>query len=76
LEAEVTARQERVKVLQEEARRLQSRARLEDLSVRQVDLWKDTQKKGRQNYLRWVCSWQEGDRIVTKHLGRCRRPGR
>ena len=75
LEAEATARQERAKELQQEARKLQYRARLEDLTVRQVNLWKDTQKKGRQNYPRWVCSWQEGDRIVTKYLGSCRRMG-
>ncbi len=75
LEAEATARQERAKVLQEEAKELQYRARLEDLTVRQVDLWKDTQKKGRQNYPRWVCSWQEGDKIITKYLGSCRRMG-
>jgi len=75
LEAEATARQERAKVLQQAVRELQSVARLEDLTVRQVDLWKDTQKKGRQNYPRWVCSWQEGDKIVTKYLGSCRKMG-
>lgn len=75
LEVEATARRERAKELQQAARELQSIARLEDLTVRRVDLWKDTQKKGRQNYPRWVCSWQEGDRIVTKYLGSCRRMG-
>ncbi|MFZ3149454.1 MAG: hypothetical protein WA137_10475, partial [Methanothrix sp.] len=62
---------ERATVLQQEARELHSVARLEDLTVRQVDYWKDTQKKGKQNYPRWVCSWQEGDKIVTKYLGSC-----
>lgn len=71
LEAEAAARQERATVLQQEARELHSVARLEDLTVRQVDYWKDTQKKGKQNYPRWVCSWQEGDKIVTKYLGSC-----
>jgi hypothetical protein len=72
LEAEAGARQERAKALQQEARDLQLRARLEDLSVRPADHWKDT-KKGKRNYPRWVCSWQEGDRIITKYLGSCRK---
>lgn len=55
-------------MLQQEARERQSVTRLEDLTVRQVDYW-----KGRQNYPRWVCSWQEGDKIVTKYLGNCRK---
>ena len=73
LKAESTARQDRAKELTEEAKELQNRARLEDLSVRQVDYWKDTKRKGRQNYPRWVCSWQEGDKIITKYLGSSRK---
>jgi hypothetical protein len=76
LKAESTARQERAKELNEKAKGLQNRARLEDLSVRQVDYWKDTQKKGRQNYPRWVCSWQEGDKVITKYLGSSRKLSR
>ena len=73
LKAESTARQDRAKALNEEAKELQNRARLEDLSVRQVDYWKNTKRKGRQNYPRWVCSWQEGDKIITKYLGSSRK---
>jgi hypothetical protein len=68
------ARLERAKGLREEAGKLQIRARLEDLRVRRADYWKDT-RKGRQNYPRWVCSWQEGDKIVTKYLGSCGKMG-
>jgi hypothetical protein len=73
LKAESTARQDRAKELKEEAEELQNRARLEDLSVRQVDYWKDTKRKGRQNYSRWVCSWQEGNKVITKYLGSSRK---
>ena len=45
LKAESTARRERAKELKEEANGLHGRARLEDLSVRQVDYWKDTKRK-------------------------------
>jgi hypothetical protein len=24
-------------------------------------------------YYRWVCSWQEGDKTVTKYLGSCKK---
>ena len=76
LTAESTVRQERAKGLKEEAKELQNRARLEDLSVRLVDYWKDTKRKSRQNYSRWVCSWQEGDKIITKYLGSSRKLSR
>ena len=76
LKAESTARLEEAKKLNEEAKGLQNRARLEDLSVRQVDYWKDTKRKGKQNYPRWVCSWQEGDKIITKYLGSSRKLSR
>jgi hypothetical protein len=60
------------KELIERSRELLAVARLEDTKVRQADYWKDT-KKGRQNYPRWVVSWQEGDKIVTKYLGSVRK---
>ncbi len=52
----------------EVARDLQTRARLEDITVRRNPITKQT-KKGERTYYRWVCSWQEGDKTVTKYLG-------
>jgi hypothetical protein len=75
MEAEAVARELQAAKLREEVQKLLERARLEDVSIRQVDYWKDT-KKGSQNYPRWVCSWQEGDKIVTKYLGSCKKIGR
>lgn len=72
MEAEAVARELQAAKLKEEAQKLLERARLEDVSVRQVDYWKDT-KTGSKNYPRWVCSWQEGDKIVTKYLGSCKK---
>ena len=74
LEAEATARQEKAKELRDQARDLTDRARLEDLSVRAVDYWKET-KKGRQNYPRWYASWREGDKVRNVYLGSCRKMG-
>jgi len=75
LEAEAAARQAQAKGLREEAERLQkTTARIEDLTARKADCWKDT-KRGRRNYPRWVCSWQEGDKIITKYLGSYRKMG-
>ncbi len=43
-------------------------SRREDITVRQNPVTKKT-------YYRWVCSWQEGDRTVTKYLGSCEKMG-
>lgn len=56
----------------EEARDLQARARLEDITVRRNPIIKQT-KKGERTYYRWVCSWHEGDKTVTKYLGSCKK---
>lgn len=72
LESEAKVRLEKAKELMEQARVLQENARLEDVSVRQVDYWKKT-KKGDRNYPRWVCSWQECDKIITRYLGSCKK---
>lgn len=69
MEHEAEARQEKAKELREQARAFQAKAMLEDIRVRQVEYWKKT-KKGDRNYPRWVCSWQEGEKIITKYLGR------
>ena len=58
------------KELRDEARELHAKARLEDITVRKNPLTKQT-KKGPRTYYRWVCSWQEGDKMVTKCIGSC-----
>jgi hypothetical protein len=40
--------------------------------VRQNPITKQT-KKGERIYYRWMCSWQEGDKTVTKYLGSCKK---
>jgi hypothetical protein len=58
----------RANELRAEAKALNQSARLEDITVRQSPITKQT-KKGDRIYYRWVCSWQEGDRTVTKYIG-------
>jgi hypothetical protein len=72
LESEVAAWQEKAKELHNEARELRAKARLEDITVRRNPIIKRT-KKGKRTYYRWVCSWQEGDKTITKYLGSCRK---
>ena len=62
----------RAKELKAAAKDLNLSARLEDVSVRQNPLTKPT-KKGDRIYYRWLCSWQEGDKTVTKYLGSCKK---
>ena len=62
----------RVMELKKAAKDLNQSARLEDITVRQNSITKQT-RKGERIYYRWVCSWQEGDRTVTKYLGSCKK---
>ena len=62
----------RAKELDKIASALATHARLEDLTVRQAPITKRT-KKGEKTYYRWLCSWQECDRTVTKYLGSIRK---
>lgn len=62
----------RAKVLDETASALATHARLEDLTVRQAPIVKRT-KGGEKTYYRWLCSWQEGNRTITKYLGSVRK---
>ena len=57
--------------LKKAANDLNQSARLEDVSVRQNPITKQT-KKGDRIHYRWICSWQEGDKTVTKYLGCCK----
>ena len=56
--------------LRDNAARLELLARLEDLSVRQVDYWKQSRRTGElNNFPRWIASWREGNGIRTVYLG-------
>lgn len=63
-------RQKRAKELRDGTRDLQTRARLEDITVRRNPITKQT-NKGERIYYRGFCSWQEGDKTVTKYIGSC-----
>lgn len=58
--------------LREVAGKLALSARLEDLTVREEPLVKQT-KKGERTYYRWVASWREGGRCRKVYLGSCRK---
>ena len=61
--------------LKKEARELNQSAWLEDITVRESPITKQT-KKGDLIYYRWLCSWQEGGRTETKYLGSCKKMSR
>jgi hypothetical protein len=61
------------KELRDKARELDDVARLEDITVRQNPLTKRNKKGEEKTYCRWVCSWQEGSKTVTKYLGSCQK---
>lgn len=69
MEAEAITRRERAGELSREADKLKEAARLEDLSVRQESLVKQTKKSGERTYYRWVASWREGERVRKVYLG-------
>lgn len=56
--------------LQAEAEALKGGARLEDLSVWEMEKVKTT-KKGSKTYGYWMASWREGDKVRNVHLGSC-----
>jgi len=58
--------------LQREAEGLKDRARLEDLSVMQEPLVKQT-KKGERTYYRWVASWRECGKCRKVYVGSCKK---
>ena len=62
----------RVMELKKAAKDLNQSARLEDITVRESPITKQT-KNGERIYYRWLCSWQEGDKTVTKYLGCCKK---
>ena len=72
--------------LKAEAEALEGAARLEDLTLWQMEKAKTT-KKGSKTYFYWMASWRERDKVRNVHFGSCkkvdhvaalpcRRPGR
>jgi hypothetical protein len=73
LKQEVQEREAKAAGLREQASELKRRARLEDLTVKQEGLIKQTKKGEKRTYYRWVASWREGSRYRKVYLGSCRK---
>ena len=58
--------------LKAEAEALEGAARLEDLTLWQMEKAKTT-KKGSKTYHYWMASWREGDKVRNVHLGSCKK---
>ena len=58
--------------LKAEAEAREGAARLEDLTLWQMEKAKTT-KKGSKTYLYWMASWREGGKVRNVHLGSCRK---
>lgn len=58
--------------LKAEAEALKETARLEDLTLWQMEKTKTT-KKGSKTYLYWMASWREGEKVRNVHLGSCKK---
>ena len=69
LEAGAMEREEDARRLRGEAENLKPKARLEDLSVYQVEKVKPTAKGEARTYMYWYASWWEGDRARNVYLG-------
>ncbi len=61
--------------LQEQACELEDAARLEDITVWEDCIVKQT-KKGERKYGRWMAGWREGGKLRKVYLGSCKRMGR
>jgi len=69
LEAGAMEKEEEARRLRGEAEELKPKARLEDLSVSQVEKVKPTAKGEAKTYKYWYASWWEGDRARNVYLG-------
>jgi hypothetical protein len=69
LEAGAVEREEEARRLRSEVEDLKPKARLEDLSVYQVEKEKPTAKGEARTYTYWYASWWEGDRARNVYLG-------
>jgi hypothetical protein len=58
-----------------QARELEQVARLEDVTVWEDSIIKQT-KKGEKKYGRWLAGWREGERVRKVYLGSCRNMSR
>ena len=64
--------EQQAKELKADAEALKGAARLEDLTLWQMEKEKTT-KKGDQTYLYWMASWRVGEKVRNVHLGSCRK---
>jgi hypothetical protein len=65
-------REAKAALLQGQARELEDAARLQDITVWEDSIIKQT-KKGEKKYGRWTAGWREGDKIRKVYLGSCRK---
>ena len=61
--------------LKEQVRERQEKARLEDISVWEDSIVKQT-KKGEKRYERWMAGWRKGDKVCKVYLGSCKKLSR
>lgn len=61
--------------LREQARELQKKARLEDITVIEEPLVKVT-KKSKRTYYRWVAAWRVNGKYKKVYLGSCKKLNR
>ena len=66
---ELEGKADELKVVAED---LKGAARLEDLTLWQMEKTKST-KKGSQSYFYWMASWREGGKVRHTHLGSCKK---
>ena len=66
---ELEGKADELKVVAED---LKGAARLEDLTLWQMEKAKIT-KKGSKTYLYWMASWREGGKVRNVHLGSCKK---
>jgi len=62
----------RANELKAEAEALKGAARLEDLTLWQMEKEKNT-KQGSKTYFYWMASWREGLKVRNVHLGSCKK---
>ena len=66
---ELEGKADELKVVAED---LKGAARLEDLTLWQMEKAKTT-KKGSKTYFYWMASWREGSKVRNVHLGSCKK---
>ncbi len=69
LSACVLVKAYRAKELDKTASALEVHARLEDLTIRQAPIIKKIKKGEVRTYYRWLCSWREDGKVITRYLG-------